>query len=406
MYFKFAWRYFKAKKSANAINIIAWVTTGVIAFATCCQIIVLSVYNGFEELVKSLYADFYTDVKIIPAQGKTFILTKENINKIKASEGVESLSMIAEEKALLRNGDYQSVVQLKGVETHYSQVNNITKHVFKGDFDLGNADTPKMVLGAGIQNATGVVFGGPYATGTMTAILPRHHIPGNDLMASLAETAIQPSGTFAVQQDFDNGYAFTGIDFIKTTGNYQPDEYTSCEIKLKKDADPVNVCAALQNLLGNGFKVQDRYQQNSNLYRTMRMEKWAIYGVLTLILIIAAFNMISSLTMLALEKQQDISIMMSMGAARSQIGRIFLSEGLLLGLIGIFIGNVMALLIAYLQLKFHLFKISGDAFVMDYYPVKLLVQDFFLVSGSAMLIAVLAAWLPAYKASRQKMSLR
>jgi lipoprotein-releasing system permease protein len=406
MYLKFAWRYFKAKKSANAINIIAWVTTGVIAFATCCQLIVLSVYNGFEEIVKSLYADFYSDVNIVPVKGKTFILTKDDINKIKTTSGVRAVSMIAEEKALIRNGDYQSVVQLKGVESNYPDVSNIGHHVYRGDFDPGNADTPHLILGAGISNATAVVLEGPYATNQMTVIMPKHHEAGNDLMSSMATTIATPSGNFSVQQDFDNSYAYTNIDFIKKSGAYLKDEFTACEIKLNDGVDAAVVCTKLQQLLGKNVKVQDRYQQNSNLYNTMRLEKWAIYGILMLILIIAAFNMISSLTMLVLEKQQDISILMSMGSGKSQIGKIFLSEGLLLGFMGTAIGTSMALMIAVLQVKFHLFKISGDVFVMDYYPVKLIWQDFLLVSGSAMMITLLAAWLPAYKATKQHLSLR
>lgn len=406
MYLKFAWRYFKAKKSANAINIIAWVTTCVIAFATCCQIIVLSVYNGFEEIVKSLYANFYSDVKIIPAKGKTFILNKDSIIKIKSMPGVAIVSMIAEEKSLLRNGEYQSVVQMKGVDENYTNVCAISQHIYKGNFDLGNAAVPRLVMGYGIQKATAVLFEEPYVPTYMTTILPKHHIPGNDLMSSLNESSILPTGAFAVQQDFDNSYAFTNIDFIKQACAYEPDEYTACEIKLSKDANAEKVCHSLQQWLGNRFVVQDRYQQNSSLYKTMRMEKWAIYGVLTLILMIAAFNMISSLTMLALEKQQDISILMSMGSSRSQIGKIFLSEGLLLGSIGILIGNILALLVAFLQMKFHLIKISGSSFLIQYYPVKMLWQDFLLVNAAAMFITLLAAWLPAYKASRQKISLK
>src|ERR1700733_4507978 len=151
----FAWRYFKAKKSANAINIIAWVTVSVIAFATASQILVLSVFNGFEGLVKSLYASFYTDIKIIPAKGKTFILTADQIKKIKQQQGVFAVSLIAEDKALLKNDDLQSIIYLKGVDDNYKYVSGLANQIIPGDgvYNIGTLDNPGLVIGAGIQNA-------------------------------------------------------------------------------------------------------------------------------------------------------------------------------------------------------------------------------------------------------------
>jgi lipoprotein-releasing system permease protein len=151
MYLDFAWRYFKAKKSANAINIISWITTGVIAFATCCQILVLSVYNGFEDLVKSLYSSFYSEMKIIPATGKTITLDSGLIYKINKNAFVETVSYNIEEKALLKNGDFQSIVKIKGVDEHYKNLVNISEKIIQGKFNLGNIDTPKIVVGYGVQ---------------------------------------------------------------------------------------------------------------------------------------------------------------------------------------------------------------------------------------------------------------
>ena len=156
MYLTFAWRYFKAKKSANAINWIAWVTVGVIAFATACQILVLSVFNGFEGLVKSLYSSFYTDIKIIPQKGKTFILTKDQIQQIKNKPGIQVVSLIAEEKALLQNNDLQTIVYLKGVDENYHRVSGVAEKTFVGKFNIGDENEPGLILGSGIQNAAGV----------------------------------------------------------------------------------------------------------------------------------------------------------------------------------------------------------------------------------------------------------
>ena len=409
MYLNFAWRYFKAKKSANAINIIAWVTAGVIAFATACQILVLSVFNGFEDLVKSLYSSFYTDVKITSAQGKTFILTASQLNSIKQNPQVHSLSMIAEEKALLQNADadLQSVVYLKGVDSNYQNVSGVAAKVVQGKFNTGTVDDPGIVVGYGIQNAAGVSVDEKLQPTVVTLILPKKgKVTVSDPMQSLSEGNAKATGVFMIQQDFDNKYAITNIHFVKQQMGFSPDEYSACEIKIKANADPVMVQNDLKKILGTAYNIQTKYEQNSSLYNTMRMEKWFIYAVLTLILLIAAFNMISALTMLVLEKQKDISILQSMGAGKNMVLKIFLSEGLLLGAIGTVSGIILALLICYLQVKFKLVKIQGGSFLVDYFPVKLQLADFILVTSTAAAIAFMASWFPARKASGQAIELR
>ena len=156
IYLTFAWRYFKAKKSTNAINIISWVTAGVIAFSTMCQVLVLSVFNGFEDLVKSLYSNFYADIRIVPAKGKTLTLTADQILSIKNFTGVKSISLVVEEKALLQNGELQTVVFLKGVDDNYSNVSGVPAKMQNGDFKTGDAENPLLILGSGIENAIGV----------------------------------------------------------------------------------------------------------------------------------------------------------------------------------------------------------------------------------------------------------
>jgi lipoprotein-releasing system permease protein len=345
MYFTFAWRYFKAKKSTNAINIIAWVTVAVIAFATCCQVLVLSVFNGFEDLVKSLYSSFYADVKIVPAAGKTFTLTTAQIASLKKQPGVGNLSMIAEEKALLKNQDAQTVIYLKGVDSNYAKVSGVAAKTNRGKFLTGTAESPFLVVGSGIQNATGLNFSAPFYTDSVAVILPRRTSNNSDPLQSISEGFIAPSGSFTIQQEFDDKYAITNIDFVKQQMGFAVDEYSAVEIKLTEKADPQEVKKTLTTLLSNNYKVQTKYEQNTSLYNTMKLEKWAIYAILTLILIIAAFNMVSALTMLVLEKRKDISVLQSMGASQKSILKIFLTEGLLLGTIGTIAGIAMATII-------------------------------------------------------------
>jgi lipoprotein-releasing system permease protein len=408
VHFLFAWRYFKAKKSANAINIIAWVTTGVIALATCCQVLVLSVFNGFEELVKSLYSSFYTDLKIVPAKGKTFILTTSQLQQIKQQPEIFAVSMIAEDKAILYNqaNDAQTALTVKGVDENFSKVSGVPGKVSNGKFDPGTTDEPQIIAGYGIQNAVGINMNPAFTKDILTVTLPNKTNGGTDPLASLSEGNVTTSGIFTIQQDFDNNYAITNIGFVKQQMGFGENEFSAAEIKLKGGTDIAKASVDIQKILGEKYKVQTRYQQNTNLYTTMRLEKWAIYAVLTLILVIAAFNMVSALTMLVLEKQKDISILQSMGSTRWSIQKIFLSEGLLLGLIGTASGIALAVIICFLQLKYKLIKLQGGSFLIDYFPVKLIATDFLLVSGTAIAIAFNASWFPSFKASRQAIELK
>lgn len=407
MYLNFAWRYFRAKKSANAINIIAWVTVGVVAFATACQILVLSVFNGFEGLVKSLYSSFYTDLKIIPAKGKTFLLTPEQIASISQHQGVYNLCMVAEEKGLLINDDVQNSITLKGVDERYKIVSGVAGKIVSGKYDIGTADSARLVVGYGIQNAAFISVHDAYTPSVVRIILPKKgKLNVADPLQKISEGQATASGVFAIQQEFDVKYAITNIDFVKLQMGYDTDEYSACEIKVTDISKLQQVQEQLQQKLGIGYQVQTKYQQNQSLYTTMQTEKWVIYAILTLILIVAAFNMISALTMLVLEKQKDIGILQSMGATSGMVRKIFLSEGLLLGSIGAASGMLMALIICLLQMKFKMVKLQGGSFLIDYFPVEMHLADFLLVAATATIIAFLAAWIPAAKAAAQKMELK
>lgn len=403
MYLKFAWRYFKAKKSTNAINIISWVTAGVIAFSTLCQVLVLSVFNGFEDLVKSLYSNFYSDIKVIPEKGKTFTLTDAQLKQINSIAGVKGSSLDIEEKALLQSGDQQTVVLLKGVDSNYYKVSGVPQKMYHGVFNVGTLDNPKLVLGAGIENALGIQADRNLFP--ITVFLPKKTESANPLSA-LSEGNATTSGSFAIQQDFDNKYVITNLPFMRQQMNYQPDEYSALEISLSDPNQSERFTKTIQKILGDKYKVLTKYEQNTSLYNSMRLEKWFIYAVLTLILIIAAFNMVGALTMLVLEKRKDISVLQSMGADKSLIQKIFLSEGILLAVVGAATGIFLALIIAFLQIKFHLIKLIGNSFLIDYFPVKLVITDFILVAFTALIIAFAASWFPAKKASQQMFNLK
>lgn len=401
MNFLFAWRYFRSKKSTNAINIIAWISVTAITVGCAALIIILSVFNGFEELVKGLYTDFYTDIRIAPATGKILKLDAAQLQKIKSVKGISIVSLVAEEKALLVNGPYQTIVLVKGVDEQYASTNKIAAHIKRGKFSLGNAETPKIVLGYGIENAIGADV--ERSLYPLTLYTPNRKAKFNSL-DGLSVNNITASGTFQVQQEFDNKYAFTNLAFFRYMLNMEADEYSAVEIKVKEDENAVK--QTLQDILGANYIVQTRFEQNKSLYAVMKLEKWVIYAILSLILVVAAFNMIGALTMLVLEKQKDIAVLQAMGASQKRIQAIFLIEGLLLAGVGALLGMLLATLICWIQIKFEPIKLAGDTFIVKAYPVKLLPADYILVLVTVTAIGFFAAWVPSRKASRQELALK
>ena len=365
----------------------------------------LSVFNGFEGLVKSLYSSFYPDIKISAAKGKVINITPEQLQKLKGLTGVKNYSLVVEEKALVQNGENQSVVYLKGVDENYRYVSGVADHLINGEYDIGNEETPKLILGAGVEGALGIqadrnIF-------TLKVYLPRKsNTEQINLLEDISNDTIRSSAAFVIQQDFDNKYGITNIDFIKKSLKLGPNEYGNVEILLK-DPDAVDeIKKQVKQIFGSDYKVQNKYEQNQSLYSIMNVERWVIYGVLCLILVVAAFNMIGSLSMLVLEKRKDISVLHALGGDKNFIQRIFLSEGMLLAIIGCGIGMLLALLLAWLQIKFHLIELQGGSFLISYFPVTLRIADFLLVGATVFVIAFIASWLPSRKAAAQDFSLR
>jgi len=404
--FLFAWRYFKAKKSTNAINVIAWVSIVAIMGITFAFIVVLSVFNGFEGLVKSLYSSFYPDIKISAKSGKTIILTKEQLQKIAAIKGIHAYSLVAEEKTLLINGDVVVPVNLKGVDTSYESVAGVAQKLIRGNFQTGNAEDPSLVLGNGVENAVGIESDKYLYPLSVYAFKRGMNFNIADPYQSVQAAKIVTSGTFLIQQDIDNKYAITNLDFMKGLMGLGPNEYSSVELGLLAGVNDKDVQKGIQQLLGITYSVETKYEQNQSLYSVMSLEKWAIYGILTLMLIVAAFTMIGSLTMLVLEKQKDIQVLKSMGANNKLVQKIFLTEGLLLAGIGCVGGVILAVIFCWAQVKYKIIAIQGGTFLIDYYPVQLVATDFVLVLLTVSLVAFLASWFPSRRAALQPIELR
>ncbi len=377
-----------------------------IVFITASFIIVLSVFNGFEGLVKSLYSSFYADLKVSPAQGKVLTITPEQLRNSSAINGVKNYSLVVEEKTLLQNGDVQTIVYLKGVDDQYKDVTAVASKIIRGKFDLGTADQPGIVLGSGIENAIGVQS--DRAVYPLTAYLFKPGVNVNvvDPYQAFSAENIAPTGTFFIQQDIDNKYALTNVDFMKRMLGMKENEYSSLEIGLVDPDQADNIKEKVAKVFGSAYVIETRYEQNKGLYSVMTLEKWGIYGILTLMLIVASFTMIGALTMLIFEKQKDIQVLKAMGANNNLIKKIFIAEGLLLASLGTVGGMILALLIGWAQKKFNLISIQGGTFLIDSYPVNMVSSDFLLVAITVLVVAWFASWVPSRKAAMQPIELK
>jgi lipoprotein-releasing system permease protein len=401
--FLFAWRYFKAKKSTNAINIISWVSVSAIILGTASLIVVLSVFNGLEDLVKSLYSSFYTDLKISPASGKIMRVPYAQLQSLKKLDGVIGYSLTVEDQALLQYNSLQPVM-LKGVDNNYKILNGVSKNISKGEYQTGTTDHPNAILGSGIEYALDIEA--DRALAPMTVYLFRSGgINPADPESAVRSESIAASGSFRIQQDFDEHYVITNLGFMQRMMGLDSNQYGAVEIAVRGGIAGKKLKSQIQSLFGPGFLVQTREEQNQTFFGVMRMEKWVIYIILTLILIVAAFNIVGALTMLVFEKKKDIQVLKAMGADNRFIQSIFLNEGLLLGIGGGGVGFALAILLCWLQVRFKLIPMQGN-FLVDYYPVKLIPGDFFLVGTTILIVVLLASWLPARKAALQPFELK
>jgi lipoprotein-releasing system permease protein len=406
MIWQFAFRYFRAKKSTNAINIIAWVSVSAIAVGAAALIIILSVFNGFEGLVKSLYSSFYPSVKVSAVSGKTIHLTGEQLKQIAGLKYVSHLTQVVEEKAVLRYGDGdQTIAILKGVDSNYNKVAEVDKSISHGRFDVGDEMAYRAVLGVELEMALGVDV--ERSLIPISVYMPKRNV-GNAVLPedALSNGILYPAGSFAIQQEFNSKYVITNIDFMRKMLEMDDDEMSAVEIKGKRGINDIVLKNSIIALLGTGYKVETRYEQNQALYAIMQTEKWAVYVIMSFILVIAAFNMIGSLYMLVMEKQKDITILKAMGARSRTITRIFLAEGLIIAGLGTVMGFTISIAFCILQQRFGLIKLEGTSFLVDAYPVNMHPADFLLVSATIIVIGIAASWYPARRAGRQGIELK
>jgi len=387
-------RYLFAKKSTNAINIISTISVLGVFVGSAALIIILSVFNGFEEVVLKMFNTITPQLVIAPAKGKTFDPGTAYFTQLKKAGEIYSYTEVLSENALLRYRDKQSVGLVKGVSTAYLKNKSLDSITVQGKFVLQNDAGPNAVIGSALQNYLMVNINDPFTQ--LQIFSPKKGISTNSINPAddFMNEYIPVSGIFEVQQDFDN-IAIVPLSFARRL--LQEDKkISSVEINLQKGINPDVFKAKIEQQLGKAFVVKDRIEQNKALYNILSTEKWAVYIILTFILIIAIFNIIGSLTMLVIDKMKDIAILSSLGAGKGLIKKIFLFEGMMITLAGCVFGLLVGLIFCLIQQKFGLVKMSQDNLIMsNAYPVGLKWKDFLLVFITVSVFSFMASALSA-----------
>lgn len=388
--FYIAKRYLISKKSHNVINIISWISVIGIAVGTMALIIILSAFNGLETLVEDLYASFDPDVKITIVEGKTF--TEESFPKTKILdlEDVVFYNSALEEVALIKYNDKQTVATIKGVQESFYEMSGLDSLMIEGAVKHSSVKHNNVILGWGIANQLAL-----YITDysfPISIIVPKKGTkkgfsPGSEFNRKTADA----TGVFSVNPDFDTKYALADLKFVQNLLQ-EKNRISSVELGLKEGANWGKVKLQLQEIVGNKFKVQTRYELNELIFKTNKTEKWITFLILSFILIIASFNIIGSLTMLIIDKQKDVWVLKTMGANNGVIRKIFFAEGMLINLLGAITGMTIGALICWLQIQFGLLRLADG--VVEFYPIELNILDFVNVSIIVIIIGLIASWYP------------
>lgn len=390
----FAGRYLFAKKSHNVINIISAISAAGMAIGTAALIIILSIYNGFDSLVKDMLGDFDPDILITPAEGKVFVPEGEVYDWLYGHEDVKNISCTLTENIFISYEGRQSMVTAKGVDWVYEEESPVRNHIRSGEFALHRGDVPLCVAGSSLAYRLGI---NPRFLSPVEMYFPSRtrSLSVSSPMSSVESVNVWPSGIFAINSDIDDKYIIVPIETMKELLEYG-DEVSGVEIRLKDGCGSKEVASLAKELsqrLGDGFMVNDRFGQNKSLYKMMRYEKLSIFAILIFIVIIIAFNIFGSLTMLIIEKKGDIQTLKSMGAGDALIRKIFILEGWMISLLGLAAGLVLGIGFSLLQQRFGFIKMPGN-FIVEAYPVILSAKDVAVTAVSVAAVGLFIACLP------------
>jgi lipoprotein-releasing system permease protein len=393
---KIAWRYLFAKKQFNAIHVITTISSVAVGVVTAAMICVLSVMNGFGELIEQMFSQFDPDIKVTASVGKSFHLNQEQKDILLNLPCVDLLSESISETALLEFNDKQTPVQLMGVDSSFAQITNIQDIITDGKYQVYDGAFDRAVLGQGLAWQIGI---GVNFVHSIQLYAPKREGKVNMMRPDLNfnREACFISGIFSVQQQqYDDNLILVDIDLTRRLLEYDDNEISSLQISITDNYNINKAKKEISNILGDGFLLQDRYEQQEDFFRILRVEKLLTTLLLVFILLIATFNGIGCLSMLIIDKQQDIQTLSHLGASDSMIRRVFLAEGWLVNTIGALGGFIVGLGICLLQEYFGLLKLgNGAEYVISAYPIAVQGWDIVFVAIMVLLLGALAAWIPA-----------
>lgn len=388
---KIAIRYLFSKKSHSAINAVSAVSVCGVAVATMAMICTLSVYNGFEELISMLYSEIDPQIEVRAATGKTLLTTSPEIEKLYTIEGVEAVTPVIEDNALAIFGENQLPVVIKGVPQNYSSVANIEDALIDGRTSFADS-IPRTVIGVGVSNNLKVA---PHFISPIYLYAPKRMSKVNlvNPASSFNTSQVYCSGVFSISQpEYDDRTIYVPISVARNLFDYTT-EATLLEIKVSDDSKVDAIKAQAATILGDNYVLRNRMEQKSEAFSMMAIEKWITFFMLIFVLVISAFNIIASVAMLIIDKQNNIKTLHNIGAGEKLIARIFYNQGVLISFIGAVIGVVLGLILSLLQQHYGLLRM-GPNFIVEYYPVKVVWSDLFIVIAVVVVIGLLIALFP------------
>ena len=387
-------RYLFSKKKRNAVNVISWLAISVVAIATAALIIVFSVFNGFNNLFYSIQSHYDPALKISPPEGKTFFVNDSTLRILSSIEGINAVSCVLEENALFKYKDQRTISILKGVDDNYSKVIQTDSIMWSGIFDISSGKQRYVVLDAYIADIIGVNTSFPVF---FNVLIPnRFTTTVNNPEEAFNIGDIYPVGTlYPVNDNIGEKFVIANIDFVRELTGRNKNEVSSIEVGFKKNADEAIIREKILKYLGKDISIKNQREQHLSIYNVMESEKWIAFFILTFIIIIASFSIISSITMLLIEKKDDIYTFKSFGASQFFIKKIFVLTGTMISIIGSLIGLSLGALLTIIQEKLKIISFpDGDTLIIDAYPVQFLFSDFLICLISVVFIGLITATIP------------
>ena len=424
--FHIAWRYLFAKKSHNVINIISTISAIGIALGCMVLVVILSVYNGFDNLIKSLYNSYSPNYIIEAAKGKSFTADEALIGKIREQESTLAIAPLVQDNIFCTYNGSQSVATLCGVDSLFLQRSRLADYIVDGSFNTGLGEingaivSSKLAITLGIRcrfttplmlyypkmrrNPTAASTKASTAASTTASTTPATaataYAAAGNMQELLSILKAHPSGTIQLEKSFDNGLVYIGIERARQLLQFKENEVSALYLYgpagREEEAPSNSLTKRLREALGKEFVVKDRYMQNSTMYKMMRSEKIAVYLILLFVIIIVSFNIFGSISLLIIDKRGDIEILRSMGAREPLIKRVFMLQGFLISALGTLIGTALGVGLSLLQYHFQIIKLPGN-FIIDHYPVEIVPQDLLYIVAGVLAAGYLISRLPLRK---------